>query len=78
LQNKFKKLTVGQRLIQILERKWRLEKLEGTKSELYIQDREQKSKRKQELEQHLQKYTIQEQQQQQQERCLKIKWVLDV
>ena len=37
--------------------------------ELYIQDREQKSKRKQELEQHLQKYTIQEQQQQQQERC---------
>ena len=37
--------------------------------ELYIQDKEQKSKRKQELEQHLQKYTIQEQQQQQQERC---------
>jgi hypothetical protein len=35
--------------------------------ELYIQDREEKSKRKQELEQHLQKYTIQEQQQQ--ERC---------
>jgi predicted patatin/cPLA2 family phospholipase len=35
--------------------------------ELYIQGREQKSKRKQELEQHLQKYTIQEQQQQ--ERC---------
>ena len=37
--------------------------------ELYIQGREQKSKRKQELEQHLQKYTIHEQQQQQQERC---------
>jgi hypothetical protein len=36
--------------------------------ELYIQGREQKSKRKQELEQHLQKYTIHEQQQQQ-ERC---------
>jgi ATP-dependent helicase YprA (DUF1998 family) len=35
--------------------------------ELYIQDREQKRKRKQEPEQHLQKYTIQEQQQQ--ERC---------
>ena len=34
--------------------------------ELYIQDREQERKRKQELEQHLQKYTIQEQQQ---ERC---------
>jgi ATP-dependent helicase YprA (DUF1998 family) len=31
--------------------------------ELYIQDREQKRKRKQEPEQHLQKYTIQEQQQ---------------
>ncbi|MDF2737511.1 MAG: hypothetical protein K0S93_1368 [Nitrososphaeraceae archaeon] len=36
--------------------------------ELYIQGREQKSKRKQEVEQHLQKYTIQEQQQHQ-ERC---------
>ena len=35
--------------------------------ELYIQDRDEKSKRKQELEQHLQKYTKQEQQQQ--ERC---------
>ena len=34
--------------------------------ELYIQDRGQKRKRKQELEQHLQKYTIQEQQQQEQ------------
>jgi hypothetical protein len=35
--------------------------------ELYIQDREQKRKRKQEPEQHLQKCTIHEQQQQ--ERC---------
>lgn len=76
IAKQIQKINSRTKIDPIQERKWRLEKLEGTKYELYIQDREQKHKRKHQQGQPLQKYTIQ--QQQQQERCWKIKWVLDV